>query len=96
MVHHTTASGECGKEYHIFAVTEYPIFGLSKKEYVSANIAIPLGPLSVEVGPQRDSLMRRQNEISDRLRGPMLHSSPRRSTCVTASVRAAATRSPSG
>ena len=58
MKHHTTVtSGECcGKTYHIFAVTDWPVFG-NKNEYISTNVGIPLGPLSLEVG--HDLLHRR-------------------------------------
>ena len=50
MKHHTTVtSGECcGQTYHIFAVTDWPVFG-NKNEYISTNVGIPLGPLSLEV-----------------------------------------------
>ena len=66
MMHHTTiTNGNCGgRTYDIFAVTEYPVFG-SKNEHISTNVGIPLGPLSLEVGPERDSLFHRQNMLSD-------------------------------
>ena len=79
MMHHTTiTNGDCGgRTYDIFAVTEYPVFG-SKNEHISTNVGIPLGPLSLEVGPNHDSLS--QNALSDAV--PDLHFSslPPRST----------------
>ncbi len=59
-IHHTVVDNdECGgKKYHVFAVAEYPIFG-SKHEYINTNIAIPLGPLSIDVGSQRNHFNQR-------------------------------------
>ena len=62
MIHHTVASNsDCGgHKYHVFATAEYPIFG-SKSEYINANIGIPLGPLSVEVGSRNNLLAHRSS-----------------------------------
>ena len=79
MNHHTTVtSGECcGKMYHIFAVTDFPVFG-SKCEYISTTVGIPLGPLSLAV--RDDSLPRRESAFPDPLRYPLFSSSLPRST----------------
>ena len=90
MIHHTIASNsDCGAhKYHVFATAEYPIFG-SKSEYINANIGIPLGPLSVEVGYQCASLALVARDLSLTLH---TYSSPARLT--SASVPRASPSSP--